>query len=109
MNEPARDVPPPEASRELARLRREAADARERSRRSGERVLEVEQELAVSQARALSLERSLEEREASLEEQRALVAELGERLARADRVMSAMKRSLSWRVTAPLRALRRGR
>lgn len=103
MNEPAEHpFSEPQPSRELAQLAREASDLRERSRRSAERVVEVEQDLAESQARALSLEQSVEE-------QRALLDELGEGLERADRVMSAMKRSLSWRVTAPLRALKRRR
>jgi chromosome segregation ATPase len=103
VNESARrEASPPRGPRELARLKREASEARERSRRSAERVIEVEQALAISQARAVSLEQSLEE-------QRALVADLNERLARADRVMSALKHSLSWRITAPLRALRRRR
>ena len=100
MNEPVEQAfPAPGASRGLAQLSHEASEARERSRRSAERVLEVEQTLAVSQARALSLEQSLEQ-------QQALAGALAERLARADRVMAAMKRSLSWRITAPLRALK---
>lgn len=103
MTEPAHDAfPAPETSREVARLSREAAEARERSRRSAERVVEVEQALAVAQARSQTLEQSLQE-------QRLLAAELGGRLERADRVTSAMQRSLSWRITAPLRALKRRR
>jgi len=103
VSESARDAPSdPEASREVARLRRDVSDARERSRRSAERVVEVEQILAVVQARSQMLEQSLEE-------QRGLAAELGQRIERADSVMAAMQRSLSWRVTAPLRALKRRR
>jgi predicted nucleic acid-binding Zn-ribbon protein len=103
LSESARDAfPAPETSREVARLSHDASDARERSRRSAERVVEVEQTLAVVQARSLTLEQSLEE-------QRALATELGERLERADRVVAAMQRSLSWRITAPLRALKRRR
>jgi septal ring factor EnvC (AmiA/AmiB activator) len=103
VSESAHDaLPAPEASREVARLSHDASDARERSRRSAERVVEVEQVLAVVQARSRMLEQSLEE-------QRALAAELGERIERADRVMAAMQRSLSWRVTAPMRALKRRR
>lgn len=103
MTEPAHDAfPAAETSREVARLSRELADARERSRRSAERAVAVEQELAIEQARRFALEQSLEE-------QRQLAAELAERVERADRVMRAMQRSPSWRVTAPLRALKRRR
>lgn len=103
MPEPAEHAfPLPEASRAVAKLTREASDARESGRRNAERVLEVEQILAASQARELALEDSLAERTL-------LAEELQDRLGRADRVMAAMKDSLSWRITAPLRRLRRRR
>jgi hypothetical protein len=38
-----------------------------------------------------------------------LQEELRQRLDRADRVTAAMKASLSWRITAPLRALKQRR
>ena len=76
--------------------------ASEHSRRSAARVIEVEQALAQSKAQAFALAQSLAEQTAQLDEQR-------QRLDRADRVMTAMTRSLSWRITAPLRALKRRR
>jgi hypothetical protein len=101
--EPAeRAVPLAQASREVAKLSHEASDARASSQRSAERVIEVEQLLADSQALTLALE-------SSLAEQNARAEELQQRLDRADRVMSAMKASLSWRITAPLRRLKRRR
>lgn len=80
----------------------EAAAAKENSRRSAERLVEIEQILAESKARAFALEESLTAQTAQLED-------LTHRLDRADRVMAAMKASLSWRITAPLRALKRRR
>jgi len=100
--DPVGSPPPRKASREASRARHEAAEAAQRSRRSAARVVEVEQILAESQARTFALEDSLSA-------QTARAAELGERLDRADRVMAAMKASLSWRVTAPLRALKQRR
>jgi hypothetical protein len=91
--------PLPDASREAAQARLEAAAATERSRRSAARLVEVEQILAESQARCFALEQSLAA-------QTSQVQELRQRLDRADRVMAAMKASLSWRITAPLRALK---
>ena len=83
------------AEREAATLRQAAANARESSRRSAQRVIEVEEILAQSKARVFALEEAVDE--------------LQPRLERADRVMAAMKTSVSWRLTAPLRALKRGR
>jgi TolA-binding protein len=91
-----------EASREAASLREQATLAAERSRKSAERVVEVEQIVAEVTARAVALEDQL-----SAESARA--AELTQRLERAERVLLAMKTSVSWRMTAPLRALKRRR
>jgi hypothetical protein len=92
----------PDASREVASLRQEAANQRENSRRSARRLLEVEEVLSQSKARSFDLEEALKG-------QTRLVEELQHRIDRADRVMVAMKASVSWRITAPLRALRRRR
>jgi hypothetical protein len=86
-------------AREIARLSQELTAVRENSRRSAERVLEVEQILADFQARTFALE-------ASLAEQSALLDDQTRRLDRADRIMAAMTDSLSWRITAPLRRLK---
>jgi ubiquinone/menaquinone biosynthesis C-methylase UbiE len=90
------------AAREAATLRQAAATAHENERVSAQRVLEVEASLANSQARVAALAEAYEAHERQL-------AELRERVDRADRVQAAMKRSLSWRVTAPLRLLKRRR
>ena len=74
---------------------RQAAAAQERSMNSAARLLEVEEVVAQSKARIFALEEVLDT--------------LTPRLERADRVMAAMKASVSWRITAPLRALKRGR
>jgi len=65
-------------------------------------VVEVEQMLAESKVQAYAMAQSLAEQASQLEE-------LKQRLDRADRVTTAMKASLSWRITAPLRALKRRR
>jgi hypothetical protein len=101
--EPAgKAFPLPEVSREATRLSREADVATANSRRSAERVVEVEQILAESRAQTFALEEALAAQEL-------LQEELRQRLDRADRVMVAMKASLSWRITAPLRALKQRR
>jgi hypothetical protein len=101
--EPAgKAFPLPEVSREVARVGREAAASKAASRRSAERVVEVEQILAESNAQTFALQEALTEQSSLLEDQR-------QRLDRADRVMAAMKASLSWRITAPLRALKQRR
>jgi SAM-dependent methyltransferase len=81
--------------RETDSALRQAAAARERSMNSAARLLEVEEVLAQSKSRIFALEEAVDT--------------LGPRLERADRVMSAMKASVSWRITAPLRVLRRSR
>jgi hypothetical protein len=63
-------------------------------------VIEVEEVLAQSHSRIAALEDALDA-------QGELAGELHQRLERADRVMTAMKNSISWRLTAPLRALKR--
>jgi hypothetical protein len=94
--------PFPDLSRETARLRSEAATASANSRHSAQRVVDVEQVLAESNAQRFALEQALASQALQIEEQR-------QRLDRADRVTAAMKASLSWRITAPLRALKQRR
>ncbi|MHB1469640.1 MAG: hypothetical protein ACYCX7_10830 [Solirubrobacteraceae bacterium] len=60
---------------------------------SAQSLLEVEQRLAESKARISALEICVEE--------------LREQLAWAERFNEEMRASLSWRITAPLRALKR--
>jgi SAM-dependent methyltransferase len=84
-----------ELHRTTAAEQRQAASARERSLNSARRLLAIEENLAQSKARIFALEE--------------VIDEMQPRLERADRVMAAMKASVSWRVTAPLRALKRGR
>jgi SAM-dependent methyltransferase len=81
--------------REASIAQRQAAAAQERSTNSAARLLEVEEVVAQSKARIFALEEALDT--------------VTPRLERADRVMAAMKDSVSWRITAPLRALKRGR
>jgi SAM-dependent methyltransferase len=71
----------------------QAAAAREQSLNSAQTLLAVEDVLAQSKARIFALEEAVDE--------------LQPRLERAHRVMAAMKASISWRITAPLRALKR--
>ena len=103
MADPADEaLPAAQLSRELASARRQASEAGERGRRSAVRVIEVEQILADSQAQTFALTEALSAREDEARELRL-------RLDRADAVMTAMKASLSWRITGPLRALKRRR
>jgi flagellar hook-basal body complex protein FliE len=88
------------ASREQAALRHEAATQRDNSRRSARRVLEVEEMLARSNAQVVDLQETCDA-------QSEAIKELEHRVARADRVLAAMQASVSWRITAPLRALKR--
>lgn len=94
--------PVADAAREVARWRREATAAAEHSQRSAARVIDVEQMLAKAEARTLALEELLQN-------QTTLIDDLRRQLDRADRVMTAMKASISWRLTAPLRALKQRR
>jgi len=86
--------------RETAVAQGDALRERESSHISARRVLEVEESLAQAQARIFAVEEALDSRTT-------LADELHERVKRADRVMAAMKASISWRITAPLRALKR--
>ncbi len=86
--------------REAAHLRRELAAATDRGSRNAQALLAVETRLALAQARVVELDARNNEREAEL-------AQLRQRVQRADRVARAMTASLSWRVTLPLRALKR--
>jgi O-antigen biosynthesis protein len=90
------------AAREAATLRQTTATARESESRSAHRLLEVEAILADSQARVAALAEAYDAHGRQL-------AHLQERLERSDRVQSAMKASVSWRLTRPLRALKRRR
>ncbi|HTZ85666.1 MAG TPA: hypothetical protein VMB05_03270 [Solirubrobacteraceae bacterium] len=86
-------------TRETARLRYEAETARANSLRSANALLEVEQRLATTNARLAACEPLATERAQE-------IAMLAQRIDRAERVMAAMQRSLSWRLTAPLRSLK---
>jgi len=85
--------------RETTIARQQANAAREASLASARRLLDIEEVVAQSKARIYALEEALDAREE-------LVGDLHNRLDRADRVMAGMKSSLSWRITAPLRALK---
>lgn len=73
----------------------QAASAREQSLLSARGLLEVEETLAQARARVFALEEA--------------VGELQPQLQRAEQMMAAMRASVSWRITAPLRALKRRR
>ena len=81
--------------RRLHAAQQQAVVAQEHSLNSANRLLDVEDLVAQSKARIFALEEALDA--------------LTPRLERADRVMAAMKASVSWRITAPLRALKRSR
>jgi hypothetical protein len=83
-----------------ARTRQHAARAEHRSLNSARRLLDVEEVLAQRNARVFALEQQLETRG----EENSV---LHERATRAERILAGMQRSLSWRVSAPLRALKR--
>jgi 2-polyprenyl-3-methyl-5-hydroxy-6-metoxy-1,4-benzoquinol methylase len=90
------------AAREAATLRQTTASAHENELNSARRLLEVEALLADASARVAALAEAYNAHERQ-------IAQLQERIDRADRVQQAMQRSLSWRVTKPLRALKRRR
>lgn len=71
----------------------QAAAIRDQSLVSARRLLEVEEIVAQSKARVFALEEALDELQPKLE--------------RTNQIMAAMKTSVSWRITAPLRALKR--
>lgn len=81
--------------RQTTVAQQQAANARDDSLNSAQRLLAVEENLAQSKARIFALEEAVDELQPKLE--------------RADRVMAAMKSSISWRITAPLRVLKRRR
>jgi SAM-dependent methyltransferase len=74
---------------------RKAAAAREQSLASAGRLLEVEETMAQARARIFALEEA--------------IGELQPRLQRSEQIMAAMKSSISWKLTSPLRALKRRR
>jgi 2-polyprenyl-3-methyl-5-hydroxy-6-metoxy-1,4-benzoquinol methylase len=81
------------ARSEAAEVRRAATDVRISSQRSAQRLLEVEERLAVSGARVFALEEAMER-------QTALTALATERLRN-------LESSVSWRITSPLRTVKR--
>jgi SAM-dependent methyltransferase len=81
------------AHRDALIAQHDAATARQQSTASAVRLLQVEEALVQSRARTFALEEALEQTTG--------------RLDRACEVMSAMQVSVSWRITAPLRALKR--
>lgn len=88
------------ARRDASRAQERAVAAQKRSTISAERLLETEEVLAQSKARIFALEEAAETHERQ-------VSELREKLERADLVMAGIKGSLSWRITSPLRTLKR--
>jgi SAM-dependent methyltransferase len=71
----------------------QAATARDQSLRSARQLLEVEESLAQAKSRIFALEEAIDELRPQIE--------------RAEGVMAGMRSSISWRITAPLRALKR--
>jgi rRNA-processing protein FCF1 len=88
------------AVRECSRLREEASRAKADSLRSARALLDVETRLAIANARIAELEELADDRGRES-------TALSSRLERAERVSGAMQGSLSWQLTAPLRALKR--
>jgi SAM-dependent methyltransferase len=74
---------------------RKVAAAKEQSLASASRLLEVEETMAQARARIFALEEAM--------------GELQPRLQRTEQIMAAMKSSISWKLTSPLRALKRRR
>ena len=85
---------------EASRLRRDCAQAKTDSVRSARALLDVEAKLALANSRVAALEELLLDRSET-------ASMLSHRLERAEQVSAAMHASLSWQVTAPLRALKR--
>jgi predicted nucleic acid-binding Zn-ribbon protein len=79
--------------RDLTMAQHRAADAHEQSIRSAKALLAAEETIAQSKSRVFALEEAVDQ--------------LQERVERGERVMTAMRASISWRVTAPLRAFKR--
>ena len=84
-----------EAARSKASAEHREAAARAEGQRSARELLKSEQSIARSNARIFALDEAL--------------AEATERLERAQRVIEGMQSSVSWRITTPLRALKRRR
>jgi chromosome segregation ATPase len=80
-------------SRKATMALHEAAASRQQSLNSAQRLLKVEELVAGSKARVFALEEAVDE--------------VTGRLERGERVLAGMKSSVSWRITAPLRALKR--
>jgi SAM-dependent methyltransferase len=78
---------------EAATAQQRAAVEREQRLVSARRVLEVEEQLAQARARVFALEVALEEAQEARQS--------------SERVLAATRASVSWRITAPLRALKR--
>lgn len=88
--------------------------AQRHGRESAARLLEVESEVAAVSAKAFTYHEELEARQELIEELRAEVVEARDGRGRfeaeklsADAVLASMRSSVSWRITAPLRALKR--
>lgn len=99
-----------EAVSERARLRRLEAEAEE-VRRAREVLLDGEQAHARAAKLAEELDAAREDLDAAradLDAAREELAELRARVERSAEAMAAMQRSPSWRLTAPLRAVKRG-
>jgi SAM-dependent methyltransferase len=79
--------------RETALAQKRAAQEREHSLEGAQRLMLVEERLAQSRARAVALEEAVDA--------------LQQRQEHVDRVMQSLQTSVSWRITAPLRALKR--
>jgi SAM-dependent methyltransferase len=81
--------------RKTALAQQQEAVARETSLISAQKLLAVEEIMAQSKARIFALEE--------------VVYDIKPRLERADRIMASMQASVSWRITKPLRVLKRVR
>jgi 2-polyprenyl-3-methyl-5-hydroxy-6-metoxy-1,4-benzoquinol methylase len=88
------------AEAQVANALRAVADAEDARRHNACALLEVEEVLAQSKARIFALEEAADEHAERVEA-------LRQQAERATRVMAAMEASVSWRITAPLRALKR--
>jgi hypothetical protein len=93
-----------ETRRELYRARVAEQIAKDASIASAQQILTVEERLADQLVLAEALEERLRTETAEL---RAEIAELAERTDRQQRVIEAMRTSLSWRLTRPLRLVKR--
>lgn len=92
----------------------QAESARRHNLESAARLLGIEAEVAAVNAKAFTYHEELEARQELIEELRAEVMEARDAAARfeqdkkhADALIASMRNSVSWRLTAPLRALKR--